>query len=95
MSVRDLRLDLRLIKEEFLRLASLWRIGGVNAWFMARPCPDTLRVLDLPSERRHQILAPMGLSLEFVWPLPAVGDWARFVTPRREIVDRLEAAFAQ
>lgn len=95
MSVRGMQVDLRMTKEEFLGLMPLWRTGGVHAWFFARPCPDTLRVLDLPEEKRQQILAPLGFTLDFSWPLPAISDWACLVSPRLEIIERLELAFAQ
>lgn len=94
-SVRGMKVDLQMTKEEFLGLVPLWRVGGLHAWFLGRPCPDTLRVLDLPEERRPQILAPLGFTLEFSWPLPALSDWACLASPFEHIIDALELAFAE
>ncbi len=68
---------------------------GLQAWFLSRPCPDTLRILDLPEDRRYRILASLGFTLEFIWPLPAVSDWASFTSSQEHVIRRLELAFAE
>jgi hypothetical protein len=94
LSIRDLRLDLRMSKDEFIHLASLWRVGGVQAWFLGRRCPDTLRILELPDSKRFQILAPLGFALEFTWPLPAVSDWACFVSADNKLIQGIATALS-
>ncbi len=91
LSVREVRLDLRLSRDDFVRLFSVWRVGGVQAWFLARRCPDTLRILELADPKRLQILAALGFTLEFNWPLPAIGDWASFGSMNGDLIRSIAA----
>lgn len=85
--VRDLRFDILMRTEEFLRSEPEFRKGGIRLIQLDRRVPDTLISPSLPDESRYRILRANGLHLEF--DLPPSGEYASVSSPSRNTLEQL------
>ena len=85
--VRDVRFDILMPTDEFLRCEPEFRHGGITLVQLDRRVPDTLEFDRLPEGRRYQILLDNGLHL--VFELPHAGEYASIVSPSWSTLQRL------
>ena len=88
LKVRLLRFDVMFPTRQFLSLLPEFADAGMLLLQLERELPNTLRPEDLNDNERYKVLMQNGLYLEF--DLPHAGEYARVVSPHRDVLERIK-----